>query len=838
MMTMDKEIVSKKVSLMYTYDEAFLESQKYFNGDELAASVFVSKYALRDEAGNILENSPTQMHRRLAKEFARIEKKYPNPLTEDEIFAYFDRFKWIIPQGSPMSAIGNPYQIQSCSNCFVIPSPEDSYGGILKADQEQAQIMKRRGGVGMDIGEIRPKGLETKNAARTTDGIGVFMERFSNTCREVAQNGRRGALMLTISSHYPEIKTFINIKRDRKKVTGANISIRLTDEFMNAVKNETDVELRWPVKSKTPKISSMVDAQSIWKDVIDAAWESAEPGILFWDTAERYTPSDIYKDFGYASISTNPCGEIILSAYDSCRLMCVNLLSFVSDPFTSKADFNYDSFEKTCFIAQRLMDDMIDIEIEQIDKILAKIESDPESEDSKYTEKNLWNKIREACVNGRRTGLGITALGDALAALGIRYGTKESVVVTEKIYKTLAIGSYRSSCMMAKERGTFPVFNANLEKGHPFLQRIWDAAPDVYELYLKYGRRNIANTTTAPTGSVSTLTQTTSGIEPAYMIFYKRRKKINPGDTSNPRVDYVDELGDKWQEFPVFHHHFKTWMDTNGHVFDEGMTKEIQKAEDISFFKQSPYYKATSNDVDWVVSVDIQAAAQKWICHAISKTCNVPNDCPKEVVAQVYMRAWEQGCKGFTVYRDGCREGVLISNAAKKKDTIQKTNAPKRPKALECDIHHTKSRGEDFFVIVGLYEGHPYEVFAGKNGCITHAKKGKLIKHKRGHYVLEAEDGTKVENLCDLLTDEQAVITRLLSLSMRHGSDIAYIVDQLEKSPGDMTNFGKAMARVLKKYVADGTKVTGHACESCGSADIVRQEGCLTCKNCGNSKCS
>jgi len=822
---------------IYTNEEALLQSMNYFNGDGLAASVFIGKYALRDEKGNILEPSPLYMHKRLAKEFARIENKYPNPISEEEIFEYFDKFEWIIPQGSPMSAIGNPYQVQSCSNCFVVPSPEDSYGGIMKTDQEQAQIMKRRGGVGFDISHIRPKGLETKNAARTTDGISVFMDRFSNTCREVAQNGRRGALMLTIACHHPEILTFVNIKKDRKRVTGANISIRLSDEFMEAVKDGREVELRWPVDSKTPKVRKMVDARSIWKEIIDAAWESAEPGLLFWDTAQKYTPSDIYKDFGYESISTNPCGEIVLSAYDSCRLLCINLFSFVSNPFTDKAKFDFTKMEKISVISQRLMDDMIDIEIEQINKILAKIESDPESDDSKYAERNLWENIKKACINGRRTGLGITALGDTLAALGVRYGSKESIAITEEIYKTLAIGSYRSSCIMAKERGSFPVFDAKLEKNHPFLQRIWDEAPDIYEIYKKHGRRNIANTTTAPVGSGSTLTQTTSGIESAFLIFYTRWKKINPND-KNFRVDRIDEMGDKWQSYPVFHHHFKTWMEVNGHKFDE--TKSIQKIEDLEFYKESPYYKATSNDVDWVSSVDIQASAQKWIDHAISKTCNVSKDCPKEVIEQVYMRAWEKGCKGFTVYRDGCRDGVLVANNAEKKEELQKTNAIKRPKTLECDIHHTKSKGDDFFVIVGLLNGHPYEVFAGKNGNgnITHAKKGKITKHQRGKYVLDAEDGTSVSDVCDLLTDEQAVITRMISLSLRHGSDITFVVDQLEKSPGDMTNFGKAMARVLKKYIKDGSIVSGYTCENCGSNSVVRQEGCATCKSCGSSKCS
>jgi ribonucleoside-diphosphate reductase alpha chain len=517
--------------------------------------------------------------------------------------------------------------------------------------------------------------------------------------------------------------------------------------------------------------------------------------------------------------------------------MCVNLLSFVENKFLPNAKFDYKKLEKIAEIAQRLMDDMIDIELEQIDKILAKINSDPESDDVKLAERNLWLNIRKACINGRRTGLGITALGDAIAGLNVVYGSKESIEITEMIYKSLAVGSYRSSCKMAKERGAFPIFNSKLELNHPYLQRIWDAAPDVYEMYKKYGRRNIANLTTAPTGSVSTVTQTTSGIEPAYLVFYKRRKKINPGDGSNARVDFVDQNGDRWQEFPVFHHQFKEWMDIHGYLIKDDEIKNIGSADDLSFFSKSPYHKATSNDVDWSASVDVQAVAQKWVDHAISKTCNLPNSVTQELVSEVYMKAWEAGCKGFTVYRDGCRTGVLVANNEKKKEVLTKTNAPKRPKSLDCEIHHTKSRGEDFFVLVSLFEGHPYEVFAGKNGCITQAKKGSLTKNKRGHYELKSEDGSIVENVCDLLTDEQAVITRMISLALRHGSDITFIVDQLEKSHGDMTNFGKAMARVLKKYIPDGTKVTGVACESCSGANVVRMEGCLTCKDCGASKC-
>lgn len=820
---------------MFSYEEAMKDSISYFNGDELAAGVFVGKYALRDQDGNILESNPDQMHRRLAKEFARIEANYPNPLTEEEIYNLFKNFEFVIPQGSPMSAIGNNYQIQSVSNCFVIESPKDSYSGILKTDQEQAQIMKRRGGVGFDISNIRPKGSKTKNAARTTDGIGVFMERFSNTCREVAQGGRRGALMLTISCHHPEIRTFINIKKDLKKVTGANISIRLTDEFMNAVKNKQKVELRWPVDSKNPSIKESVDAESLWNEIIEAAWSCAEPGILFWDNVLKYTPSDIYKDFGYETISTNPCAELVLSAMDSCRLMCINLMGFVKNKFTSSAQFDYDNYSKIVIQSQRLMDDMIDLEIEQIDKILRKIEIDPEDDAIKFYEKRLWENIRTACVNGRRTGLGITALGDTLAALGIKYGSPESIEVTEKIYKTLAINSYKSSCIMAGERGCFPVFDRSLEKDHPFISRIINSDAELLELYNTHGRRNIANTTTAPTGSVSTMTQTTSGIEPAYLIFYKRRKKINPNDV-NSRVDFVDDMGDKWQEYPVFHHAFKSWMDINGYKLDE--SKNYKTADDLEFYKVSPYYQSTSNDIDWLASVEIQSVAQRWICHAISKTCNVPESCTKGTISEVYMKAWEHGCKGFTVYRDKCRAGVLISGGSNdsKKDTFNKTTAPKRPKSLDCDIYETKVGGEEFFVVVGKYQNTPYEIFAGK-GKITHHKHGKLVKIKRGHYDLHTEDGV-IENISSKFTDEEVVIARMTSLSLRHGSDIKFIVDQIEKAPGDMHSFGKSIGRILKKYIPNGEKVTGQSCDSCKSESLVREEGCVSCKSCGWSKCS
>jgi ribonucleoside-diphosphate reductase alpha chain len=822
---------------IYSHEEATQETVEYFKGDELAASVFVGKYALRNEKHELLESSPDQAHRRIAKEFARIEKKYPNPLSEDEIYAYFKNFTYIVPQGSPMSAIGNPYQIQSASNCFVIPSPLDSYGGILHTDQEQAQVMKRRGGVGFDISNIRPKGLSTKNAARTTDGIGVFMDRFSNTCREVAQNGRRGALMLSISCHHPEIRTFINIKRDKKRVTGANISIRMSDEFMKAVKHDKQVELRFPVDSKNPSISEMANAREIWNEIIQAAWESAEPGILFWDTVVNNGPADIYED--YKSTSTNPCGEITLSPYDSCRLMVVNLNSFVNNPFTSKAEFDFTKFAEVTQVAQRLMDDMIDIELEQIDKILKKIHDDAEPDNVKKIEVDLWNNIKKACINGRRTGLGITALGDTLAALDIRYGSKESIKMTEEIYKALAVNSEKSSCIMARDRGAFPIFDAKLEKGHPFIERLMDSDPELKSLYKKHGRRNISTTTTAPVGSVSTMTQTTSGIEPSFLLRYTRRKKINPTDKSAVKVDFTDDMGDKWQEFTVYHHGFRKWMEVTGK----------EKIED------SPYFKATSNEVDWVASVDLQAAAQKWVSHSISKTCNLPNSATRELVSDIYMRAWESGCKGFTIYRDGCRTGVLIEEKPKEvkakegRDaiTISKTTAPKRPAALKCEVHHVKLskkldkvRSIEYCAVVGLFEGgEPYELFVFENGTIDPKYvNGKLVKKAKGHYDVEFEDGYVIKNIMKDQTEEEELVTRLVSISLRHGTPLEHLVHQLEKVRTDnISSFTKVMCRVLKKYIKNGTKVTGETCPGCGSKDIIRMEGCQTCKSCGYSKC-
>jgi ribonucleoside-diphosphate reductase alpha chain len=858
--------------MSHTREQAYQASLKYFNGDELASSVFVDKYALRTPKGDLLELTPSDMHRRLAKEFARIEKKYPNPMSEKDIFClladvdHLDASQIekmsldelaaesrglgpIVPQGSPMSAIGNAFQYQSLSNCFVIQSPYDSYAGILKADQEQAQIMKRRGGVGFDISTIRPKGIITANAARTTDGIGVFMERFSNTCREVAQGGRRGALMLTIDVHHPEIRTFINIKRDLKKVTGANISIRLSDEFMQSVKDGTKVQLRFPVEKDAKHIiEETVDAKQLWHEIIEAAWASAEPGLLFWDTVKNRTPTEAYPD--YRSTSTNPCGEIVLSPYDSCRLLLVNLYKFVKSPFTSGAAYDNERLKDVVVKAQRLMDDLIDLEIEAVDKIIRKIQSDPEPDDVKRPELDLWNKIKSAALGGRRTGLGITALGDALAAMGFVYGSKKSIEMTETLYRSLALSAYKSTIKMAEERGAFPVFSHKLEGNHPFIQQILEASPDLVKDYKKHGRRNIALTTTAPAGSVSVLTQTTSGIEPAFMLFYKRRKKVN-GDDPNVKVDFVDPLGDKWQEFMVYHHAFKKWMEVN-HKTEADVT-------------ESPYHGGTANEIDWVAKVDLQAAAQKWICHSISNTTNIPNSTSVDVVKGIYMRGWETGCKGVTIYRDGCRTGVLVAetkpeekkvDADGQPEAMVESHAPKRPKELTCDIHRINVRSsgdnESYLVLVGKLEDKPYEIFCGLSQHVEvprKAKTGTLIKNGK-------KDGVATYNLQIPIGDDDQLLfkdvvelfsnpnhgsmTRTLSLALRHGVPVQYMVEQLQKDKhSGLQSFSKAIARVLKSYIPDGTKSqSDKICGSCGVDGLVYKEGCVSCVGCGWSRCS
>ncbi len=835
-------------------DHAYKESVNYFNGDELAASVFVTKYALTDPAGNLTEETPLDMHRRLAKEFVRIEEKYENPLTEQEIFDLFDGFKYVVPQGSPMAGIGNPHQVQSISNCFVIDAPADSYGGILKTDQELVQIAKRRGGVGFDLSTIRPKGLRTANAARTTDGIEVFMDRYSNSCREVAQGGRRGALMLTISVHHPQIKDFVKIKRKLTRITGANISIRLTDEFMDAVKSGDDVQLRFPVDTDADHIiTEAVSATELWDEIIESAHASAEPGLLFWDNAKRLTPSDIYKDSGFGSVSTNPCGEIILSPYDSCRLMLVNLTSFVRESWTADAYFAYEHFADVVYKAQRLMDDMIDIEVEQIDAILSKIDTDPEDPSTKAIELELWTKIKSQALRGRRTGLGITGLGDTLAMLGIRYGSETSIDEVEKIYRWLASYAYMSSMVMAKERGSFDVHDADLEEGHPFLTRVFDAIDGMPEsdtirslpykaaqMNQRWGRRNISITTTAPAGSVSVLTQTTSGIEPAYLLHYTRRRKVADGEEH----DFIDDIGDRWKEYDVYHHKFNEWINATSAV---GTSTELIAA--------SPYASATANNIDWVQKVKMQAAAQQWVCHAISNTTNVPENTTVETIKDIYMTGWESGCKGVTVYRDRCRSGVLVDNVSGISDRNGKFKsypAPKRPDVLLCDIHHATIQGEKWTILVGLMDGKPYEIIGGLSEFVEIPKKykeGGITKHPRKSmnsiYDLSfGENGNEVvlKNIVALFDNPNySSFTRMISLGLRHGAPIQYVVEQLQKDKdADLFSFSKVVARVLKNYIINGTKTTTErTCSGCSATDsFFYQEGCITCSSCGWSKCS
>ncbi len=815
----------------YTYDEARTASLRYFEDDGLAAEVFVGKYALQDLKGVIYEASPPEMHHREAREFARIEKKYSNPLSEEEIYDYLSDWR-IVPQGGPMSAIGNPFQIQSLSNCFVIESPCDSYGGIMKTDQEQVQIMKRRGGVGFDMSTIRPKGLPAANAARSTDGIGVFMERYSNTCREVAQGGRRGALMLTLSVHHPEVLTFANIKRDKKKVTGANVSIRMTSEFMEAVKKGEKYQQRFPVEPGASKyvVEQWVDAREVWDNIVAAMRDCSEPGMLFWDTVTSMGPADAYAKFGYGSISTNPCGEITLSAYDSCRLLFLNLWKFVKDPFTSGASFDFEAFARAAYVAQRLMDDLIDLELEAVDGILAKIKSDPEPSDVKRPELELWQKIKNAAVNGRRTGLGITALGDVFAGVGLRYGSSESIALTDRIYRQLALSSYRSSVDMAKERGAFPIFSHEVEKGHPFIERIMNEDEGLRADYLLYGRRNIANTTTAPVGTGSIVVQTTSGMEPVLFVKSRRMRKITAAD-KQARVDKVDALGDQWQYYDTFHPGVKKWMEVTG---ETDVTK-------------SPYHGSTVEEIDYCEKVDVQAAAQKWICHSISNTTNMPENVTAKSVNDMCWHAWETGCKGVTIYRINSRDAVVVNEGASTSDgqplIITETHAPKRPKELECDVHRVSVKGEQYLVLVGLLNGQPYEVFAGLSEQVEvprKAKKGTLIKNGK-------KDGVTTYNLRIPVGDDDALVikdvvsmfdnplygafTRAVSLILRHGVPVQFLIEQLRKDKhSDITSFSAVVARVLKGYIPDGTASSSEKkCPGCGGATLVYQQGCVGC---------
>ncbi len=837
----------------YTQDEAFDASVKYFKGDDLAARVWVNKYALKDSDGNIYEKTPNDMHHRIAKEIARVEQRYSNPLTEDEIFDAIKDFKYIVPQGSPMAGIGNPYQIASLSNCFVIGNngDSDSYGGIMKIDQEQVQLMKRRGGVGHDLSHIRPKGSPVKNSALTSTGIVPFMERYSNSTREVAQDGRRGALMLSVSINHPDSEDFIDAKMEQGKVTGANVSVRMDNAFMQAVKDKTNYTQKYPIFSENPKNTKEIEAGKLWKKIVHNAWKSAEPGILFWDTIINESVPDCYADLGYKTVSTNPCGEIPLCPYDSCRLLAMNLFSYVENPFTDKAEFNFELFKKHLGIAQRIMDDIIDLELEKVDAIIAKIDADPQSEEVKAVEKNLWLNIKHKAEEGRRTGIGITAEGDMLAALGIKYGTQEGNDFSVEIHKKMALEVYRASVYAAKDRGAFKIFDSEREKNNPFILRLKDADEKLYYDMLEYGRRNIALLTIAPTGTTSLMTQTSSGIEPVFMPVYKRRRKVNPND-KNVRIDFVDEVGDSWEEYVVFHHRFKQWMEVNGIATNKNYSQE----ELNKIVKKSPYYKATSNDVDWLSKVRMQGAVQKWVDHSISVTINLPNDATEELVGKLYLEAWQAGCKGVTVYRDGSRSGVLISNEEKKEDELEKLTAfpTKRPEILEADVVRFQNSKDKWIAFIGLIDEKPYEIFTGfaddEDGILIPrwVNEGVIIKNRnedgtsRYDFQYKNKRGykTTIEGLSHKFNPEFWNYAKLISSTLRHGMPIEKAVDLINSLQLDSENINtwkNGVARALKRYVADGTETRKQKCENCKSTSLIYQEGCLTCKDCGSSKC-
>jgi ribonucleoside-diphosphate reductase alpha chain len=841
----------------YTFDEAYNKSLEYFKGDELAAKVWVSKYALKDCDGNIYEQSPEDMHWRLAREIARIEKKYKNPLSEKELFDLFDRFRYIIPQGSPMTGIGNDYQIASLSNCFVIglDGNADSYGAIIRIDEEQVQLMKRRGGVGHDLSHIRPKGSPVKNSALTSTGLVPFMERYSNSTREVAQDGRRGALMLTVSIKHPDSEDFIDAKLEQGKVTGANISVKIDDEFMRAAAEGLEYEQKYPIDSDKPMYSKTIDAKRLWDKIVHNAWRSAEPGVLFWDTILRESVPDCYADLGFKTVSTNPCGEIPLCPYDSCRLLAINLYSYVVNPFKKDAYFDFELFSKHVQLAQRIMDDIIDLESEKIDLILQKIDGDPESEEIKGTERHLWEKIRKKTLQGRRTGVGITAEGDMFAALGLRYGTESATDFSENVHKTIALNAYKSSVIMAKERGAFEIYDTEREKNNPFILRLKDADPKLYDDMAKYGRRNIACLTVAPTGTTSLMSQTTSGIEPVFLPVYKRRRKVNPSDVDS-HIDFVDENGDSWEEYVVFHHKFVTWMEANGYP-----TTKIYSTEELDeLVAKSPYYKATSNDVDWLQKVRMQGRIQKWVDHSISVTINLPSDVSEELVGELYMEAWKSGCKGCTVYRDGSRAGVLISNDEKddKKKDDDCYELPQivtsRPTELEADVIKFQNNKEKWIAFIGLLNGRPYEIFTGINdeddGIMIpkNVTSGKIIKaydrDGRKHYDFQFQNrrGYKVtiEGLDSKFNPEYWNYAKLISGVLRYGMPIDQViklVSGLDLDNETINTWKNGVERALKKYLPNETEAKGQKCPVCGHETLVYQEGCLKCRNCGASKC-
>jgi len=850
---MDKIRTPKNTKIIYDQNEVMEASLAYFKGDSLAATVWISKYALKDSQGNIFEKSPNDMHHRIASEIARIEAKYINPLSQEEVFNLIKDFKYLVPQGSPMTGIGNPFQVASLSNCFVIGNDDsDSYGGIMKIDQEQVQLMKRRGGVGHDLSHIRPKGSPVKNSALTSTGLVPFMERYSNSTREVAQDGRRGALMLSVSINHPDASDFIDAKMEQGKVTGANVSVRIDDAFMRAVKSDTVYVQKYPIFSDNPLYTKEIKAKDLWGKIIHNAWKSAEPGILFWDTIINESLPDCYADLGYKTLSTNPCGEIPLCAYDSCRLLAINLLSYVKQPFTKKSSFDFDLFKKHVAAAQRIMDDIIDLELEKIDSILEKINADPENEEIKRVEKNLWLNIKHKANEGRRTGIGITAEGDMLAALGLRYGSEEGIEFAEKVQKILAIEAYRGSVKLAKERGAFAIYDSEREKNNPFVLRLKEADSELYYQMQEHGRRNIALLTIAPTGTTSLMTQTTSGIEPVFLPVYKRRRKVNPND-KDARVDFVDEVGDSWEEYVVFHHRFKEWMLVNG--FD--VTKNYSQEEIDELVQKSPYNKATSNDIDWLSKVRMQGRIQKWVDHSISVTINVPNETPEEMVDQLYLEAWEAGCKGVTVYRDGSRSGVLISNTEKKEEVKEPQLSAfptKRPQILEADVVRFQNSKDKWIAFIGLIEGKPYEIFTGlvddEDGILIPrwVTDGLIIKNKN-------EDGTTrydfqyknmrgykttIEGLSHKFNPEYWNYAKLISSTLRHGMPIDKVVElvgSLQLDSESINTWKNGVARALKRYIVDGTEAHGQKCSNCNSDNLIYQEGCLTCNDCGSSKC-
>lgn len=838
---------------VYSYDEAFKASLAYFDGDELAARVWVNKYAMKDSYGNIFEQSPVDMHWRLANEVARIESKYSHPVTAERIFELFDHFRYIIPAGSPMTGIGNDQQIASLSNCFVIgiEGDADSYGAIMKEDEEQVQLMKRRGGVGHDLSQIRPKGSPVKNSALTSTGLVPFMERFSNSTREVAQDGRRGALMLSVSIKHPDSEAFIDAKMTEGKVTGANVSVKIDHEFMRCAIEGRPYTQQFPIDSDTPAVSKEIDASALWKKIVHNAWKSAEPGVLFWDTVLSESIPDCYADLGYRTVSTNPCGEIPLCPYDSCRLLAINLYSYVKHPFTPEAEFDFDLFREHVALAQRIMDDIIDLEMEKIELIQKKIDSDPQSDEVKNTERHLWEKIYHKTGQGRRTGVGITAEGDMLAAMGLRYGTQEATDFAVKVQRTLALAAYGSSVQLAKERGAFGIYDAKREENNPFIGRIREADPVLYEEMCRYGRRNIACLTIAPTGTTSLMTQTTSGIEPVFLPVYRRRRKVNPNDAS-VRVDFIDEVGDSFEEYIVYHHKFLTWMKVNGIDTERHYTQE--EIDDL--VARSPYYKATANDVDWLEKVKMQGAIQKWVDHSISVTVNLPNDVSEELVNRLYVEAWKCGCKGCTIYRDGSRSGVMIS--VKKKDEKPPCQMPevteRRPDVLECDVVRFQNNKEKWVAFVGLLDGRPYEIFTGlqddEEGIVLPktVTKGRIIKHiaedgsKRYDFQFENKRGykTTVEGLSEKFNKEYWNYAKLISGVLRYRmplENVIKLVDSLQLESEHINTWKVGVARALKKYVLDGTAAEGQKCPVCHKETLVYQEGCLICKSCGASRC-